>query len=424
MIYNFYKIIKNYLSYKSYMKIIENGTITDVKGIKATGISAKLKKSEKKDMALIYSEEKAVSAAVFTKNLAKAAPIILDIEHVENKNTQAIIINSGNANSCTGDTGLANAKKMTELVANKLGLSAEEVLVQSTGIIGVQLDMEKIENGIEKVVENLSEDGGIDAATAIMTTDTFVKQICLEIEIAGKKAKVAGMCKGSGMIHPNMATMLSFTVTDVNIEKSLLQKMFSEIADNTFNMISVDGDTSTNDMACVLANGLAENEKIVDENSAGYDEFKKALYKVNEELAKLIAKDGEGATKLIQVTTNGAKTLEDAKKVSKSVITSSLFKAAVFGGDPNWGRILCAVGYSEADLMIDKVNIFLKAGNDMVQVAKNRMAQDFDVPKAEKILKAETVEIIIELNDGEFEATAWGCDLSYDYVKINAEYHT
>ena len=424
MIYNFYKIIKNYLSYKSYMKIIENGTITDVKGIKATGISAKLKKSGKKDMALIYSEEKAVSAAVFTKNLAKAAPIILDIEHVKNKNTQAIVVNSGNANSCTGDTGLANAKKMTELVANKLGLSAEEVLVQSTGIIGVQLDMEKIENGIEKVVEKLSEDGGIDAATAIMTTDTFVKQICLEIEIAGKKAKVAGMCKGSGMIHPNMATMLSFTVTDVNIEKSLLQKMFSEIANNTFNMISVDGDTSTNDMACVLANGLAGNEKIVDENSAGYEEFKKALYKVNEELAKLIAKDGEGATKLIQVTTNGAKTLEDAKKVSKSVITSSLFKAAVFGGDPNWGRILCAVGYSEADLMIDKVNIFLKAGNDIVQVAKNGMAQDFDVPKAEKILKAETVEIIIELNDGEFEATAWGCDLSYDYVKINAEYHT
>ena len=375
-------------------------------------------------MALIYSEEKAVSAAVFTKNLAKAAPIILDIEHVKNKNTQAIIVNSGNANSCTGDTGLANARKMTELVADKLGLKAEEVLVQSTGIIGVQLDMEKIENGIEKVVENLSEDGGIDAATAIMTTDTFVKQICLEIEIAGKKAKVAGICKGSGMIHPNMATMLSFTVTDVNIEKSLLQKMFSEIADNTFNMISVDGDTSTNDMACVLANGLAGNEKIVDENSAGYDEFKKALYKVNEELAKLIAKDGEGATKLIQVTTNGAKTLEDAKKVSKSVITSSLFKAAVFGGDPNWGRILCAVGYSEADLMIDKVNIFLKAGNDMVQVAKNRIAQDFDVPKAEKILKAETVEIIIELNDGKFEATAWGCDLSYDYVKINAEYHT
>ena len=360
------------------MKIIENGTITDVKGIKATGISAKLKKSGKKDMALIYSEEKAVSAAVFTKNLAKAAPIILDIEHVKNKNTQAIIVNSGNANSCTGNTGLANARKMTELVADKLGLKAEEVLVQSTGIIGVQLDMEKIENGIEKVVGNLSEDGGIDAATAIMTTDTFVKQICLEIEIA----------------------------------------------DNTFNMISVDGDTSTNDMACVLANGLAGNEKIVDENSAGYDEFKKALYKVNEELAKLIAKDGEGATKLIQVTTNGAKTLEDAKKVSKSVITSSLFKAAVFGGDPNWGRILCAVGYSEADLMIDKVNIFLKAGNDMVQVAKNGMAQDFDVPKAEKILKAETVEIIIELNDGEFEATAWGCDLSYDYVKINAEYHT
>ena len=406
------------------MKIIKDGTITNVKGIKAAGISAQLKKSGKKDLALIYSEKKAVSAAVFTKNLVKAAPIILNMENIKSENTQAIIVNSGNANSCTGETGLENAKKMTEFAANELGLKKEEILVQSTGIIGVQLDMEKIETGISKICKEISKDGGNDAAAAIMTTDTFTKQICAEIEIDGKTVTVAGMAKGSGMIHPNMATMLAFTVTDVNIEKSLLQKIFSEITDSTFNMISVDGDTSTNDMACVLANGLAGNEKIVDENSAGYDEFKKALYKVNEELAKLIAKDGEGATKLIQVTTNGAKTLEDAKKVSKSVITSSLFKAAVFGGDPNWGRILCAIGYSEADLMIDKVNIFLKAGNDMVQVAKNGMAQDFDIPKAEKILKAETVEIIIELNDGKFEATAWGCDLSYDYVKINAEYHT
>ena len=283
--------------------------------------------------------------------------------------------------------------------------------------------MEKIEKGIEKTAENLTYDGGSEAAQAIMTTDLIKKEICLEIEIEGKKVIVAGMAKGSGMIHPNMATMLSFTVTDVNIEKSLLQKMFSEIADNTFNMISVDGDTSTNDMACVLANGLAENEKIVDETSAGYKEFKEALYKVNEELAKLIAKDGEGATKLIEVTTKGAKTLEDAKKVSKSVITSSLFKAAVFGGDPNWGRILCAVGYSEAELIIDKVDIYLKANESIVQVANNGMSTEFDVKKAEEILKNEKVEIIIELNDGQFDATAWGCDLSYDYVKINAEYY-
>ncbi len=406
------------------MKIIENGSITNVKGIKATGLAVGLKKSGKKDMALIYSEVKAVSAGVFTKNLAKAAPIVLDMEHIKNENTQAIIVNSGNANSCTGNTGFENAKKMTEIVANKLGLKNEEVLVQSTGIIGVQLDMEKIEKGIEKTAENLTYDGGSEAAQAIMTTDLIKKEICLEIEIDGKKVIVAGMAKGSGMIHPNMATMLSFTVTDVNIEKSLLQKMFSEIADNTFNMISVDGDTSTNDMACVLANGLAENEKIVDETSAGYKEFKEALYKVNEELAKLIAKDGEGATKLIEVTTKGAKTLEDAKKVSKSVITSSLFKAAVFGGDPNWGRILCAVGYSEAELIIDKVDIYLKANESIVQVANNGMSMEFDVKKAEEILKNEKVEIIIELNDGQFDATAWGCDLSYDYVKINAEYHT
>ena len=406
------------------MKKIEDGTITNVKGIKATGISAGLKNSGKKDLALIYSEGKAVCAGVFTKNLAKAAPILIDMEHIKNENTQAIVVNSGNANSCTGEKGLINAKKMAEIVAKKFELKTEEVLVQSTGIIGVQLNMDKIENGIDKAMQSLDETGGLDAATAIMTTDTFVKQICYEFEIDGRKVTIAGMAKGSGMIHPNMATMLSFTITDVNIEKSLLQKMFLEVADNTFNMISVDGDTSTNDMACVLANGLSENEKIVNENSKGYNEFRKALYKVNEELAKLIAKDGEGATKLIEVSVIGAKTLKDAKKVSKSVVTSSLFKAAVFGGDPNWGRILCAVGYSEAEIMIDKVSIYLKGGDIKVQVAKNGMAIEFDEIKAANTLKNEKVEIIIELNDGEFNATAWGCDLSYDYVRINAEYHT
>ena len=406
------------------MKKIENGTITNVKGIKATGISAGLKNSGKKDLALIYSEGKAVCAGVFTKNLAKAAPILIDMEHIKNENTQAIVVNSGNANSCTGEKGLINAKKMAEIVAKKFELKTEEVLVQSTGIIGVQLNMDKIENGIDKAMQSLDETGGLDAATAIMTTDTFVKQICYEFEIDGRKVTIAGMAKGSGMIHPNMATMLSFTITDVNIEKSLLQKMFLEVADNTFNMISVDGDTSTNDIACVLANGLSENEKIVNENSKGYNEFRKALYKVNEELAKLIAKDGEGATKLIEVSVIGAKTLKDAKKVSKSVVTSSLFKAAVFGGDPNWGRILCAVGYSEAEIMIDKVSIYLKGGDIKVQVAKNGMAIEFDEIKAANTLKNEKVEIIIELNDGEFNATAWGCDLSYDYVRINAEYHT
>lgn len=284
--------------------------------------------------------------------------------------------------------------------------------------------MKKISNGIDLLSEELNDNGGSDAADAIITTDTFKKEICYKININGKEVTIAGMAKGSGMIHPNMATMLCFIVTDVNIEKTILQKIFSEISDDTFNMISVDGDTSTNDMACILANGLAGNEKIIDENSVGYKEFKEALYKINEELAKLIAKDGEGATKLIEVSVNGAKTKKDAKKVAKSIITSSLFKAAVFGADPNWGRILCAVGYSEAEIAINKLNIYLKSGSDIVQVASNGMGQKFNQEKASNILKNEKIEIIVELNDGNKKAIAWGCDLTYDYVKINAEYHT
>ncbi|MDR2879914.1 MAG: bifunctional glutamate N-acetyltransferase/amino-acid acetyltransferase ArgJ [Fusobacteriales bacterium] len=406
------------------MDVIKNGTITDVKGFKAAGITAGLKKSGKKDLALIYSEYKAVSAVVFTKNLVKAAPILVDMENIKSENTQAIIVNSGNANACTGEDGYKNAKKMTEIIAEKLNLHPTEVLVESTGIIGVQMDMEKIASGLEKIVSELSEEGGHNAGEAIMTTDTFSKNLAVKIEIGGKTVTIAGIAKGSGMIHPDMATMLAFLVTDVSIDKKLLQKVFSKSTDDSYNMVSVDGDTSTNDMAGILANGAAGNTKITDENSEEFKIFEEALNFVNKELAKSIAKDGEGATKLIEVTTKNAGTMEDAKKVSKSVITSSLFKAAVFGSDANWGRILCAVGYSGAELIVDKIEIFIKGEDKIIQVAKNGMGINFDEEEVEKILKEEKVGIIVNLNDGNYDATAWGCDLTYDYVKINADYRT
>ena len=406
------------------MNVIKNGTITDVKGFKAAGITAGLKKSGKKDLALIYSEYKAVSAAVFTKNLVKAAPILVDMENIKSENTQAIIVNSGNANACTGEDGYKNAKKMTEIIAEKLNLHPTEVLVESTGIIGVQMDMEKVASGLEKIVPELSEEGGHNAGEAIMTTDTFPKNLAVKIEIGGKEVTIAGIAKGSGMIHPDMATMLAFLVTDVSIDKKLLQKVFSKSTDDSYNMVSVDGDTSTNDMAGILANGAAGNTKITDENSEEFKIFKEALNFVNKELAKSIAKDGEGATKLIEVTTKNARTMEDAKKVSKSVITSSLFKAAVFGSDANWGRILCAVGYSGAELIVDKIEIFIKGEDKIIQVAKNGMGIDFGEEEVEKILKEEKVGVIVNLNDGNYDATAWGCDLTYDYVKINADYRT
>ena len=406
------------------MNVIKNGTITDVKGFKAAGITAGLKKSGKKDLALIYSEYKAVSAAVFTKNLVKAAPILVDMENIKSENTQAIIVNSGNANACTGEDGYKNAKKMTEIIAEKLNLHPIEVLVESTGIIGVQMDMEKVTSGLEKIVSELSEKGGHNAGEAIMTTDTFPKNLAVKTEIGGKEVTIAGIAKGSGMIHPDMATMLAFLVTDVSIDKKLLQKVFSKSTDDSYNMVSVDGDTSTNDMAGILANGAAGNTKITDENSEEFKIFKEALNFVNKELAKSIAKDGEGATKLIEVTTKNARTMKDAKKVSKSVITSSLFKAAVFGSDANWGRILCAVGYSGAELIVDKIEIFIKGEDKIIQVAKNGMGIDFGEEEVEKILKEEKVGVIVNLNDGNYDATAWGCDLTYDYVKINADYRT
>ena len=406
------------------MKIIENGTITNVQGFVAAGISAGFKKSGKRDLALIYSKTPAVATAVFTLNLVKAAPLVLDMEHIKNNNTQAIIINSGNANACTGQEGYNNALKTAELVAEKLGLNKSDVLVHSTGVIGVQLNMDVMNNGVESIVKELDDKSGQLAAEAIMTTDTFPKTVCVEIELNGKPVRIAGMSKGSGMIHPNMGTMLGVVVTDANIEKELLDKIFKDIVEDTYNMVSVDGDTSTNDMGVVIANGLANNDKLIVEDDENTKKFKDALEYVNKELAMLIAKDGEGATKLIEVHVKNARSIIDAKKSAKAVVISSLVKTAIFGSDANWGRILCAVGYSGAELIVDNVEIFLKSGEDIIQVAKNGAGIEFSEEYATKILKEEKVEIIIDLNDGEHNAIAWGCDLSYDYVRINADYRS
>ncbi len=405
------------------MRILEGQTITDIPGIKAAGIAGGLKKSGKKDVCVIYSEEKAVSAAVFTVNKVKAAPILLNMENIKNKNTQAIVVNSGNANSCTGQEGYDNAAKTAEIAAKCLGISKKEVLVQSTGVIGVQLPMDKMEPAIEEACRHISENGGHEAAEAIMTTDTFPKEFAVEVKIGGKPVKIAGIAKGSGMIHPNMATMLAFITTDVNIEKDTLEKAFKGSVDDSYNMISVDGDTSTNDMAAILANGMARN-KVIDRENEDFHVFKEALDYLNKELAKMIAIDGEGATKLLEVEVVNARDVKSAKEAAKSVITSNLTKCAFFGADANWGRILCAVGYSDADFNPDKVDIFLMSKDKSIQVAENGRGLVFDEDLAKKILLEKNIRVFIDLKDGSAKATAWGCDLSYEYVRINGDYRS
>ncbi|MFK4784466.1 bifunctional glutamate N-acetyltransferase/amino-acid acetyltransferase ArgJ [Fusobacterium sp. MFO224] len=405
------------------MKILENPSITLVKGIKAAGISCGLKKSGKKDLCLIYSEKKAIAAGTFTQNKVKAAPVIVSMNNVKNINTQALIINSGNANACNGEAGYEDALKMTELVSKNLNISPEEVLVQSTGIIGLPLPMEKITSGIESICTKLSKDGGNDAALAILTTDTFPKQVTVQMEIDNKTVTLSGIAKGSGMIHPNMATMLGNLFTDVNISKELLEKIFKESVDNTFNMISVDGDTSTNDMCIIMANGAAEN-KMIDEENENLEIFKAALNYVNKTLAKLIAKDGEGATKLLEVSVLNGKTKKDSKLVAKSIITSNLTKCAFFGEDANWGRILCAIGYSEADLNIDDIDIHLNSNENSIQVVKNGAGVTFSEESIKEILKENEINILVDLKNGSHNAKAWGCDLSYQYVKINGSYRS
>ncbi len=405
------------------MKIQKNMTINDVPGFKAVGIAAGLKKSGKKDLALILSAVPAVAAAAFTKNIVKAAPLLLDADHIRHPTTRAILINSGNANACTGKKGLHDALTMAETTADALGIDTKEVLISSTGIIGLALPMAKIKSGIATICQSIATPDGPSAAEAIMTTDTFPKSIGVTLEIDGKTVSIAGIAKGSGMIHPNMGTMLAYVVTDAAIEKDVLEQMQQASVEDTYNMISVDGDTSTNDTAVVLANGQAGHPPLQPGTDA-YQQFAEAFHWVNTELAKLIAQDGEGATKLITVKVKGAKAIGEARKLAKSVITSSLVKTAFFGNDANWGRILCALGYSGGSFVPDQLDLSFESSAGHITLMSDGEPQSVDEDQATAILSEPFVAVHINLKDGVAETTAWGCDLSYDYVKINGDYRT
>lgn len=405
-------------------KFIENG-ISAVQGIKSAGIHAGIKKF-KKDFALIYSEVKAATAGVFTKNAVKAAPVLVTKEHLKSSNgfCQAIVVNSGNANACTGELGLENARIMAKITANELNIDAQEVLVSSTGVIGVQLPMDTVSQGIKQVCAAvLNSNSSSDAAEAIMTTDTFPKEAAVVVEIGGRTVTIGGIAKGSGMIHPNMATMLSFIATDAAINPNMLQEVLLEAADETYNMISVDGDTSTNDMVLIMANGLAGNTLITEKN-ADYHLFKKALSALCLKLSELIVRDGEGATKFITVKVLNAPSVEDARKAARSVTTSALVKTAIFGEDANWGRVIMAVGNSGANFNPDIVDMYIESSAGKEQMMKNGMGLAFSEENAKKILAQKDIDLIVDLNLGRAAATAWTCDFSYDYVKINADYRS
>lgn len=408
------------------MNII-NGGVTAAKGFKAAGVAAAIKYTNgKKDMAMVVSDVPCVAAGTFTTNKVFAAPVKWDRNIVYNeKFAQAIVVNSGVANACTGTLGDEACDKTAKKVSEVLGIDKQSVLIGSTGVIGMQIPVDKICAGVDMLVPKLSDtlEAGTLAAEAIMTTDTVSKEVAVEVEVSGKKVTIGGMCKGAGMIHPNMATMLCYVTTDCNIDKKLLQKMTSEIIDDSFNMISVDGDTSTNDTVLVLANGLAGNDSIECEGK-DYDAFYEGLSYVLTELSKKIAGDGEGCTCLFEVQVKGAATKESAKTLAKSVVTSSLTKAAIFGHDANWGRILCAMGYSGADFDPDKVDIFFESEAGKLQIVKDGTATDYSEEKATEILSKNPVIAICDVKQGDCEATAWGCDLTFDYVKINADYRS
>lgn len=403
-----------------------SGGVNAAKGFMANGLNAGIKNNVKKDMALVYSEKPCVAAGVFTTNKVKAAPVKWDYNVVHNSPyAQAVVINSGVANACTGEEGYGYCMDMAETVGNEMQLPKDAVLVASTGVIGRQLPMDIIKEGIKKLPKGLKpdEEAATLAAEAIMTTDTKSKQVAANFEIDGKVVTVGGMCKGSGMIHPNMATMLCFITTDCMIKKELLQKALSEIVNDTFNMISVDGDTSTNDSVLLLANGMAEN-KIIDTEDENYKKFYEALYYIMEELSKKIAGDGEGCTCLFEVRVLNALTKEDAKTMAKSVVCSSLTKAAIYGHDANWGRILCAMGYSGAEFDPELVDIYFESACGRLQIVKDGRADDYSEEEATKILSEEHVIAICDCKQGTFNATAYGCDLTHEYVNINADYRS
>lgn len=407
------------------MKKIDGG-VTAARGFQAASLAAGIKKGNKKDMALIYSEVPCVAAGTFTTNIVKAAPVKWDQDIVyKHSNAQAIVCNSGIANACTGAEGASYCEKTAEVTAKVFNIPKESVLVASTGVIGQQLPMDVIAKGVEAMAPILSDklEAGTMAAQAIMTTDTVKKEIAIAIDLDGTVVTLGGMCKGSGMIHPNMCTMLGFITTDAAISKPLLQKALSTVIADTFNMVSVDGDTSTNDTVLVLANGMSGNTEITEEDSS-YQKFVEALMAVNVHLAKAIAADGEGATALFEVKVIGAESKEQATILSKSIVTSSLTKAAIFGHDANWGRILCAMGYAGAQFEPEKVDLFFESAAGKLQIIEDGVALNYSEEEATKILSEKEVTAIADIKMGNAQATAWGCDLTYDYVKINADYRS
>ncbi len=404
------------------MQII-NGGVTAARGFLASGVHCGIRKNKtKKDLALIYSERVASAAAVYTTNKVKGAPLTVTKNHLENGTAQAVICNSGNANTCNAN-GIEIAEQMSELLASELKIDKNDVVVASTGVIGQPLNIEPIANGIPALASMLSENGSADAAEGIMTTDLAKKEIAISFTVGGKECKMGGIAKGSGMIHPNMATMLVFITTDCAISSEMLRKALSTDVQSTFNMVSVDGDTSTNDMVTVLANGMAENPEIC-ESGADFDEFMKALNTITVHLCRMIAADGEGATKMLECEVVGAKDISAARVIAKSIICSSLVKAAMFGSDANWGRVLCAIGYSGADVDIGKVFVSFKSKKGEIAVCQNGSGIDFSEEKAKEILLEKEITIYVKLGDGAAAAVAWGCDLTYDYVKINGDYRT
>ena len=407
------------------MKEIKGG-VTAAKGFQAASAAAEIKYKGRTDMAMIFSSVPCKAAGTFTTNIVKAAPVKWNQKVVyEQPYAQAVICNSGIANACTGEEGYGYCKETADAAAEILNISPDSVLVASTGVIGMQVPIEKIKNGVKMMVPALSGEifAGTDAAKAIMTTDTVHKEVAVEIEIGGKAVTIGGMCKGSGMIHPNMCTMLGFVTTDISISKELLLEALKEDVKDTYNMISVDGDTSTNDTVLLLANGMAGNEEITEKN-ADYEKFKMALNYVNTILSKKIAGDGEGATALFEVKVIGASTKEEAVILSKSVVTSSLTKAAIYGHDANWGRILCALGYSGVSFDPEKVDLYFESRAGKIKIIENGVSTGYSEEEATKILSEDEVTAIADMKMGDASATAWGCDLTYDYVKINADYRS
>ncbi len=403
------------------LKKIQGG-VCAAKGFTANGVHCGVRKNKtKRDLALIFSEVPATAAAVYTKNLVKGAPLTVTKNNIADGKAQAVICNSGNANTCNAN-GIEIAEETCKLLGKELGIAPTDVIVASTGVIGQPLDITPIANGIAPLVSGLGLRSDL-ACEGIMTTDTKAKEIAFEFTVGGKICRIGGIAKGSGMIHPNMATMLVFVTTDCKISSKMLQKALSKDVEDSFNMVSVDGDTSTNDMVSVLANGLADNQEITEEN-ADFKAFQEALAAVTTYLCRMIAGDGEGATKLLECKVCGGVDTKTAKIVAKSVICSSLFKAAMFGADANWGRVLCAIGYSGADVDVNKVDVAFRSKKGTIVVCENGAGVPFSEEKAKEILLESEIEVLITLNEGDGKATAWGCDLTYDYVKINGDYRT